>query len=279
MTINTSLPSSNPALRKAIYDGCLFLVDSTTTSIALVEAVKAHVQAAFGWNFRNECLGLANDEFMARFTETRIAVREDKTIRRLIKTLMTEVGFPANENAIDVPRLRAVLPGGHKIEAAAPVYYAHRDTWYANPASQINWWLPLHEVDSENSFAFDEEVFNIELPNDSAAFDYNEWKAKVGFQNPSPPKEAVYPKTTYFESDKATHVICKEAQILLFSACQLHKTTENETSLARFSLDIRSVNLSDFKAGDGGPNDDNLSKGSTLTDYHHPKDECDTIPS
>ena len=267
MINDSSLPSTNPALRQALYEGGLFLLDETTTSIALVEAVKAHVQAAFGWNFRKEVLDFANDEFMLRFTETRKAIREDRAINRLIRTMMTEVGFPAKDNAVDVARLRAVLPGIHKLEAAAPVYYAHRDTWYANPPSQINWWLPLHEVTAENSFAFDEEVFKIELPNDSSDFDYNEWRERVGFQNATPPPNAVYPQTSYFEKEKASAVVCKEAQILLFSACHLHKTCENETELARFSIDIRSVNLADFEAGKGGPNGDNRSKGSTFTDY------------
>ena len=37
MINDKSLPSTNPALRQSLYAGGLFLLDETTTSIALIE--------------------------------------------------------------------------------------------------------------------------------------------------------------------------------------------------------------------------------------------------
>jgi hypothetical protein len=68
--------------------------------------------------------------------------------------VMTEFGFEPEQHAVDPIRLRVVTHGGHENPKAAPVYYTHRDTWYAHPQSQISWWVPLHGVTEEETFVF-----------------------------------------------------------------------------------------------------------------------------
>ena len=60
-------------------------------------------------------------------------------------------------------------------------------------------------------------------------------KTLASKMQPHPKKLSILRQAT-LRKTKQPPVICKEAQILLFSACHLHKTCENETSLARLAL-------------------------------------------
>lgn len=268
--ISKSIPPSNPALRRALYEGSLVLFDATMASLALAGAVEAHVEAAFSRQYRRTPQQLDNGEYLQRLTVLRRAIAADVVIASLLDAVIKEVGFSLDENAIDIPRLRANLAGGHRRPGATPVYYAHRDTWYANPAAQINWWMAIHDVCRADSFSFDEAAFVDHVHNDSERFDYDSWKEHVGWQNPAPPREAVYPKSARFGLKGTTPVECAKGQLLLFSASQLHRTTENESALTRFSIDFRTVHLADYLQGQGAPDRDNASKGCTLDDYRHP---------
>jgi hypothetical protein len=155
---------------------------------------------------------------------------------------------------------------GHENPLAAPAYTAHRDTWYANPQSQLNWWIPLHDVGSGETFAFYPEYFGKEVANNSADFDYDEWIRNIGWQN-TDGKKAVYPAASGFNRAGAYAFTAKAGDIILFSAAHLHQTTENTSGLTRFSIDFRTVNLEDQSNGKGAPNVDNRSRGSALKDY------------
>ena len=55
--------------------------------------------------------------------------------------------------------------------------------------------------------------------------------------------------------------------LVLFSASQLHATAPNTSDATRYSLDFRTVNIEDLRAGRGGPNIDCRARGSTLGDF------------
>jgi hypothetical protein len=54
---------------------------------------------------------------------------------------------------------------------------------------------------------------------------------------------------------------------LTFSAAQLHATVPNTTARTRFSIDFRTVNLSDLLAGRAAANVDAACSGTTLRDF------------
>jgi hypothetical protein len=55
--------------------------------------------------------------------------------------------------------------------------------------------------------------------------------------------------------------------IILFSGAQMHSTVRNETSLARWSIDFRTVNLDDLANCRGPAIPDSASTGTSLRDF------------
>jgi hypothetical protein len=268
--IQTAALAPSSVFREALYQGGIFLLPANPASRALVEAVVSLLEKHLGSPIRQAPSALPIEDFFRRLGTVRRHLAEESAFLRGIDALLAEVGFLPVENAVDVPRLRAVLHDGHLNPAAAPAYSAHRDTWYSNPRAQINWWLPLHDVSAEETFVFYPDCFARPVANSSAGFDYADWVARVGWQSTGG-QAAVYPSPTEsLEGQPRLGFACRTGEVLLFSAAHLHQTRPNRSGLTRFSLDFRTVHLEDHAAGRGAANVDNRSTGSALRDYRMP---------
>ncbi len=173
----------------------------------------------------------------------------------------------------------ATLSGSTLAETGLlPLFSIHRDTFYANPQSQINLWLALHDVGPEDSFHFYPQCFDEAVANDSHLFNYDIWKEDVGFgksqSNHAEGKKALYPRALDEAAlqDPAAFSL-KEGEAIAFAAAHLHGTNPHCCPGTRFSLDMRAVEVEDLQAGGlQAPNRDNQSQGSSLQDYLMLKD-------
>lgn len=265
--------ADNAALREAIYAGKVVRIPANALSRRLVLAVWAAIEQEFGGATARRKLQfkLSGDEFYTRIGKVRKRLASEELYRKRLFELLAHLGFAKGEHAVDPVRLRAVTHLGHENPKAAPAYTAHRDTWYANPQAQINWWIPLHAVTEADSFAFFHDSFDKPVPNNSAGFDYDEWMANVGWQSTSG-KPAVYPQAQEgsFSAENGDAFCSGAGDIILFSAAHLHQTVKNASGLTRFSIDFRTVHLGDHASGKGAANVDNGSTGSALKDYLMP---------
>ncbi len=244
-----------------LYSGKLSLLEGVGGS--LVEAVCRELKGTFAEEWRRA----DPPDFLERLGRARTRVSSSEAVHQACRQLVSRF-LPVEELVWEPPRLRVVLPGAHTIPAAAPVYYAHRDTWYANPASQINWWVPLHKVQPEEGLLFYADAFERAIENDSHRFDYRSWRSQVGFSNLAPPSKAVYPRALEDLSSWPSRPLSAEVgSVALFSAAHLHQTQPLRGSRARLSVDFRTVYLPHQRAGLGAPDPDNFSQGSTLPDY------------
>lgn len=273
--IREETPRSNEELREALYGGALFLLEPTDGSLRLVEAARAEVCDVFKEfaDPRQAQHQLDDGQFFRRVGELRRRLFTQESFHRAIGELVREKGFDPAQVAFDPIRIRAIAHEGHKNEAAAPVYYAHRDTWYGHPQSLITWWIPLDDLEEEETFVFYPERFAREVPNDSEIFDYRDWvrdgpELRIGWQDEDASKEETYPGVIgEVEPGREVGFRCKSGQSLLFSGSHFHRTREQESGRTRFSMDFRIVHLGDEEAGLGAPNVDNRSRGSALVDY------------
>src|ERR1700677_71966 len=94
------------------------------------------------------------------------------TSKKLVREIIQEAGFPAEQTHYDLPKPRTSFPQGHLTTGVAFAFPWHRDTWYSAPAQQINWWLPVFPVRETNAMSFDLANFARAVPNTSADFDY-----------------------------------------------------------------------------------------------------------
>ncbi len=268
--IQTTVPAPCSDCRTALYQGGIFLLRANPASRALLQAVLSLLEESLGLPIRQAQFRLPAEEFFHRLGAVRQRLAREPQFAQLTDNLLTAVGFVPKENAIDVLRLRAVLHDGHLNPAAAPAYSAHRDTWYANPRAQINWWLPLHDLTEEETFVFYPDCFARSMANSSAGFDHDDWVSRVGWQNMQC-QSAVYPSPTQPLADQARlGFACRAGEVLLFSAAHLHQTRPNSSGQTRFSLDFRTVHLRDHAEGKGAADVDNASTGSALRHYRMP---------
>ena len=51
--------------------------------------------------------------------------------------------------------------------------YKPQDSWYAGPIAQLNFWLPIFDVDKNSTLAFFPKYWNKAIKNKSKNFDYD----------------------------------------------------------------------------------------------------------
>jgi hypothetical protein len=275
-SLRTEAPAENRALRDALYDGAIFLLDETDAAEALVEAAREVVVAELGDAPRLAHERFDDVELFELVGRARRTLYMERRYHEMVREVIAAPGFDPGRVAFDPARLRVILHAGHTNPRAASVYYAHRDTWYGHPQSLITWWLPLDDLGAEETFVFYPERFDEPVPNDSEIFDYDEWvrrgwSLKIGWQDRDAGIEARYPGVTE-EVDPGSEVAfrCHRGQNLLFSGAHFHQTREQALGTTRFSLDFRIVHLDDVEAGRGAPNVDSRARGTALGDYVHP---------
>lgn len=273
MTLRTDRPASSAALRQALYDGDLFRLPATSASRRLVADAVACLKAELGDQMREAQFGFSEEEYFQRIGRLRKHLYTDANFHSHVRALLTEQGFDSTRCAFDPMRLRVVTHKGYENPRAAPIYYAHRDTWYAHSQAEITWWIPLHDVTVEETFVFYPDWFSQPVPNNSEQFDYDAWtrngpSLRIGWQDRNHGATHLYPGLTgAFELGREVSFAASAGEIVIFAGSHFHQTRKNGTGRTRFSLDFRTVDLDDHAAEIGAPNVDNRSTGSALVDY------------
>jgi hypothetical protein len=136
---------------------------------------------------------------------------------------------------------------------------------------QLNWWLPVYPVESDNVMAFHPAYWDKPVQNSSALFNYQDWNnrgrkqaAKQVGKDTRFQSEALEPLT---HLDPQIRLVTQPGGVIVFSAAQMHSTVPNTTNQTRFSIDFRTVDARDTSQLRGAPNVDGLSTGTTMTDY------------
>ena len=253
-------------IRERIYQGEIVHLPTSASSLELVKKITALLEKQFGHDFKTTHTRLSNDEFLSQLSLVRSKINTDQ-IKLLAWAILKEAEFDVHQYLIDQVRLRAIIPNAHTISAARAVYIAHRDTWYGNSQSQINCWIPLHEVKTDAGFDIYPNYFTTAVKNNSAQFDYQSFKESVGWQSSKADRDLFPSLLGEFDEQRAVPIYGDKASHHLFSASHLHRTKKIAGDDVRFSLDFRFVHIDDHQKGRGAPNVDNQSTGSATDDY------------
>jgi hypothetical protein len=190
--------------------------------------------------------------------------------KQLIQGILQDFGCDLDKTYFDVPRLRTATSDGYLTSGIAYAFHPHRDTWYSAPFCQLNWWLPVYEIESENSLAFHPCYWTQPLQNSSRRYNYYEWNKESRKNAASHIYEDTRDQPRPEEPvklDPQIRLITKAGGIVLFSGSYLHSTVPNTAGIARFSIDFRTVHLDDVIAKIGAPNIDSACTGTTLRDF------------
>ena len=257
--------------RQYLYDGELFVYSPRASTLALCEFARTLVEEAFSpLDPREAQRSMPVEEFAAVLAELKPKFIHHPRSKELLRAVLTEMGCDLDKTYFDVPRLRSMAHTDYLKSGIALAFHPHRDTWFSAPYSQLNWWIPVYDVQPENVMAFHPRYWSEPVPNSSGDYNYYEWNRKSRGAAALNIKEETRKQPQPNEPialDPQTRVITKVGGILLFSGAQMHSTVPNTSQRTRFSIDFRTVHIDDVVARRGAPNIDGASTGTTMRDY------------
>jgi hypothetical protein len=264
-------PASDSVRRERLYQGQLFVFSPRPSSKALCEFARELIQEAFG-NLSPQMAqySLPVEAYAAILARLKPEFIHHPKSKEFIRAILNELGCDLSKTYFDVPRMRTSTSDGYLTTGIAYAWHPHRDTWYSAPPCQINWWIPIYEIDSDDGLAFHPRYWKGPVTNDSKRYNYYEWNkeyrpnaAQFLKEDPRPLPRPTEP----IEIEPQIRPICPAGGIILFSGAQLHSTVPNDSHKTRFSIDFRTVNLDDLKAKVGAPNIDSACTGTSLRDF------------
>jgi hypothetical protein len=275
-TVYMDSKANDDVRRQRLYDGQLFVFSPRPSTIALCEFAKSMIEEAFGGIDPLEAqYHMPVEQYVAIVGPLKPKFIHHPETKRIMRELVADLGCDLDETFVDVPRLRMVTSDGYLTSGVGYAHHLHRDTWYSAPLAQLNWWLPIYDIESENSMAFHPAYWNKAVKNGSADFNYYEWNS-VGRKDAAQHIKSdtrKQPKAEEpMELDPQVRVICPAGGAIVFSAAHMHSTVPNTAGRARYSIDFRTVNLADLRAGHSAPNLDSRPLGTSLRDFVRGRD-------
>ncbi len=257
--------------RRRLYEGQLFVFSARPSTLKLIHHARPMIEQAFGSiDPRQAQHQIPVERYVEICTPLKPQFIHHPQTKAMIQEILREFQCDMDKTYLDVPRLRMVTSDGYLTSGVGYAHHPHRDTWYSAPMAQLNWWLPIYEIETEMSMAFHPRYWGEPVENGSSAFNYYEWNT-VGRKD-----AAKHVKTDTRKQPKPVRPIELYPQIrlvvppggvVLFSAAQLHSTVPNTAGLSRYSIDFRTVHLDDVLAKGGARNIDSHCTGTSLRDF------------
>ena len=271
-TIYIDSPMSDDVRRQAVYQGQIFLYLRSPAVTRFVEFTRGLIEEAFA--SLDPCLAqhrLPVERFAAILGELKPRFIHHPESKRHLQDILLELGCDPAQTYFDVPKLRSSTSDQYLTTGIAYAWHPHRDTWYSAPGCQLNWWLPVYNIESENAMAFHPAYFDRAIRNNSSGYNYYVWNklhrgpqvAQMIKAESRPLPRAVEP----IELDPQFRIVCPPGGILLFSGQHLHSSVPNTSGKTRYSIDFRTVHLADAREGRGARLVDAECTGTTMRDY------------
>ena len=168
--------------RKLIYGGDVFVYSANEHSMALVEVARKLIADAFpGIDPRTAQYRYDVREFASVLAKLKPAFIHHPDCKKIIPRMLESIGCDLDQTHFDIPRMRSSTSNNYLTTGIAYAFHPHRDTWYSAPMCQINWWLPIFEIEAGNAMAFHPNYFSRSVMNDSDTYNYQEWNTKLRF--------------------------------------------------------------------------------------------------
>ena len=278
-TVYLDSSASESVRRSRIFEGQIFLFSPRASIRALGEHARSMIEEAFpGKDPRYVQFEMPVEDYVAVVAPLKPRFIHNDETKRLIRELLADLGCDLETTYQDVPRLRMVTSDAYLTAGVGYAHHLHRDAWYSAPLAQLNWWLPIYDIETECSMAFHPRYWSEGVPNGSADFNYYQWNAtgrkdaanqikSDTRKQPKPPGD--------LDPDPQVRFVVPPGGLVLFSGAQMHSTVPNTSGFTRYSIDFRTVNLHDLESGAGAPNVDSHCTGTSLRDFKRSSDLAD----
>lgn len=238
--------------RESIYDGDLLVFKKVPPMEEFCAFTDALIREVFGTTDPVRAqFELDREKYLSRVETLQKRFRKDARAKDLFLAALGYVGVDLRRTFWDWLYLR-VSPHGeeHSGRRTAKLGF-HRDTWSSNVYAQTNWWAPIYSISPGRTIAFYGEYWGKPLKNTSANWNLEEIRSGRS-SAPLVPE----PTETVNTASELRPVI-EPGDLLCFSGAHLHASVPNSTGVARFSVEVRTVDVRDAaEEGRGAPNVD-----------------------
>jgi hypothetical protein len=238
--------------RESIYDGDLLVFKKVPPMEEFCAFTDALIREVFGTTDPVRAqFELDREKYLSRVETLQMRFRKDARAKDLFLAALGYVGVDLRRTFWDWLYLR-VSPHGeeHSGRRTAKLGF-HRDTWSSNVYAQTNWWAPIYSISPGRTIAFYGEYWGKPLKNTSANWNLEEIRSGRS-SAPLVPE----PTETVNTASELRPVI-EPGDLLCFSGAHLHASVPNSTGVARFSVEVRTVDARDAaEDGRGAPNVD-----------------------
>jgi hypothetical protein len=264
------------ARRTALFNGDLFVYSPNEATMQLVELARSLLVDAFGGRDpRTAQRHYDVKEYAAILSKVKPTFIHHPQSKRILSEILASLGCDLEQVHFEVPKMRSSTSDGYLTTGIAYAFHPHRDTWYSAPMCQVNWWMPIYDIEAGNAMAFHPEYFSRGLRNDSETYDIQEWNATSRFNAAQHIGKDTRKQPHAQEEVKLEPnivVVAPPGGLLLFSAAQLHSSIPNFTGQTRFSIDFRTAHLGDLQAARGARNVDSKCTGTAIVEYMRASD-------
>jgi hypothetical protein len=269
-------PFSDDVRRERLYAGDLLVYSPRRSTTAFCEFAREMIEAAFApLDPRKAQYSLPVEACAQILGKLKPQFIHHPRSKQYLKEILDDVGCDPLQTHFEVPKMRSSTSDGYLTAGIAYAWHPHRDTWYSAPPCQINWWMPIYEIESENAMAFHPRYWNEGVENTSRGYNYYLWnkhhRADVTQylkEDPRPLPRATVP----LDLDPQIRLICPVGGMILFSGAQMHSSVPNTSGSTRFSMDFRTVHAADLRKRRGAHNIDSACTGTVLREFLRVKD-------
>jgi len=227
---------SDSERREALYRGDLFVYSPTPATRRLCDLAREMIIEAFSpRDPRTIHRHLSMEACAQVLAKLKPAFIHHPRCKEILPDIIAGLGGDRERIYFDVPRMRSAYPTDYLTSGIAYAFHPHRDTWYSAPMCQLNWWLPIYEIVTENCMAFYPEYFDRALPNNSEIYNYQDWnrvnRRDAAKHVKSDTREQ--PKLQTSIASRDVRLLCPPGGLIMFSGAHLHETVPNTSGLAR----------------------------------------------
>lgn len=270
-TIFVDATADDATRRQQLFGGQLYVFSPSPSAKGFTAFAQDLLTQAFApLDPREAQHSLPVEEFAAILAELKPRFIHHPQSKAFVRDILADFGCELDQTYFDVPRLRSMAHTDYLTSGIAYAFHPHRDTWFSAPQCQINWWLPVFEVEAENVMAFHPAYWDKAVRNGSADYNYYQWNQtgrKLAAQQVGKDTRKQPGPEEPMELDPQVRLVTPVGGIIQFSGAQMHSTVPNTAGRTRFSIDFRTVHLADLLARTGAPNLDAACTGTTLRDF------------
>ena len=258
---------AEPERRRSLFAGDLFVYSPRASTRAIASATQEVLEELLGPDAIWAQQRMGEDEFTERFMAA--AAELSHVLPEVASALVTDFGSDADTTYVGTPSLAAATGMGFIAHGLGARLHPHRDTWYAAPRCQLNWWIPLYDLDAGASLAFHPLHWGMPVHNTSSEFDYDKWSEAIPFgEDPISSDPLAQPRALDpIDLTPEVRISCPAGGVIVSSAAQLWSGSPNEALKTNFSLHFTSVSETDLLSGNGPANLDADPRGTSLSRF------------